>query len=116
MDKIYIGYFKSRSITYKIIMFPCTQCGLCCQNISSVIELKKFDIGNGVCKHYSIVDKSCKIYDLRPDICQIDKMYDLKYYKFFLKKDFYIKNADICNQLQNKYKLDSSYKVIIGED
>ncbi len=35
-------------------MFPCTGCGLCCQNIATVKELKEFDLGNGVCKFFDI--------------------------------------------------------------
>ena len=63
-------------------MFPCTSCGLCCQNISTVNELKEFDLGNGICKHFNINDNSCNIYETRPNICRIDKMYELKYIKY----------------------------------
>ena len=96
-------------------MFPCTSCGLCCQNISSVKELKKFDLGNGVCKYFDGISNQCTIYETRPDICRIDKMYQQKYNIFFSKKEFYIKNAEVCNQLQLQYQLDSKFKVIIGE-
>jgi Fe-S-cluster containining protein len=96
-------------------MFPCTACGLCCQNISTVDELKKFDLGNGTCKHYNIIDNNCKIYDTRPDICRIDKMYEIKYNNYFTKKDFYIENAKVCNQLQEKHRLDNSFRIILGE-
>jgi len=97
------------------MMFPCTSCGLCCQNISSVKELKKFDLGNGVCKYFDEISNQCTIYETRPDICRVDKMYQQKYNVFFTKKEFYIKNAEVCNQLQLQYQLDSKFKVIIGE-
>jgi hypothetical protein len=42
-------------------------------------------------------------------------MYQQKYNIFFSKKEFYIKNAEVCNQLQLQYQLDSKFKVIIGE-
>jgi Fe-S-cluster containining protein len=96
-------------------MFPCTNCGLCCQNISTIAELKEFDLGNGTCKYFDNITNSCKIYDTRPNICRIDKMYEIKYNNFFSKNDFYIENAKICNKLQEKYKLDNSFKVIIGD-
>jgi len=96
-------------------MFPCTSCGLCCQNISTVVELKEFDLGNGVCKHLDTLNNKCKIYETRPDICRIDKMYNMKYYKLYKKNDFYIENAKVCNKLQENYKLDDSFKVIIGD-
>ncbi len=96
-------------------MFPCTNCGLCCQNIATIEELKDFDLGNGTCKYFNVIDNSCKIYNTRPDICRIDKMYDIQYNIFFTKKDFYNENAKVCNELQEKYKLDNSFKVIIGD-
>jgi len=96
-------------------MFPCTGCGLCCQNISDIKELETFDLGNGVCKYFNILDNVCTIYEERPDICRVDKMFELKYQQFFTKKVFYQENARVCNLLQEKYKLDISFKIIIGE-
>jgi Fe-S-cluster containining protein len=96
-------------------MFPCTNCGLCCQNISSINELKDFDLGNGTCKYFDNISSSCKIYEARPNICRIDKMYEIKYNNFFTKNDFYIENSKVCNKLQEIYKLDNSFKVIIGD-
>jgi len=95
-------------------MFPCTSCGLCCQNISTVDELKEFDSGNGVCLYFNETDNTCKIYETRPSICRIDEMYQVRYIDFFSKKDFYIENAKVCNQLQLKNKLSSSFNIIIG--
>jgi Fe-S-cluster containining protein len=96
-------------------MFPCTQCGLCCQNISQIKELKDYDLGNGVCKYFDYVNNSCKIYENRPNICQIDKMFDIEYHKYFTKKEFYIKNAKVCNYLQEKANMDLSYRIKIEE-
>jgi Fe-S-cluster containining protein len=94
-------------------MFPCTKCGLCCQNIAHIPELKKFDLGNGVCKYYDAENKLCKIYENRPDICRVDKMYDLEYHKYFTRKEFYIENAKVCNMLQELAGVDKSYRVRI---
>lgn len=96
-------------------MFPCTSCGICCQNISLIEELKDFDIGNGTCKHYNVHNLKCDIYETRPNICRVEKMFDLKYHKFFSKKEFYVLNAKVCNELQAKYNMDNKYKIIIGE-
>ena len=95
-------------------MFPCTDCGVCCQNISNVIELKDFDMGNGVCCHYNIEHSHCSIYDCRPNICNIDKMFALKYYKEFSKQGFYNVNVQTCNDLQSKYGIDIKYRVEIN--
>ena len=96
-------------------MFPCTSCGLCCQNISLIKELKDFDLGNGACKYYSSIDSKCNIYETRPNICKVEKMFDLEYHKYFSKNEFYILNAKVCNELQKKYNLDKKYKIKIGE-
>ena len=96
-------------------MFPCSGCGLCCQNITGVEGLEKFDTGTGICEHFNISNNSCSIYDNRPDICNIDKMYKLKYNQFFTKHEFYYENARVCNLLQERYKLDDSFKIILGD-
>lgn len=97
-------------------MFPCTSCGLCCQNISKIEELKSFDLGNGVCKHCDPITTNCQIYDSRLNICSVDRMFELEYQKYFTKKAFYIENAKVCNTLQEKYGLDRSFNInIIGE-
>ena len=96
-------------------MFPCTGCGLCCQNISKVEELKSFDLGNGICKHFNSLKNECNIYDERPDICKVEKMFEIEYKKYFTKNEFYIENAKVCNALQKQYGLNKNFNVIIGE-
>ena len=65
------------------MIFPCTKCGLCCQNISSIPELKDYDLGTGICKYFDSITNGCEIYENRPLICRVDKMFDLKYHKFY---------------------------------
>jgi len=96
-------------------MFPCTGCGLCCQNIKNIVELKTYDLGNGTCKYFDHISNECKIYDDRPTICRVDKMFDLVYTKEFTQEEFYIRNAKVCNELQEKYKIDKSFRVKLGE-
>jgi len=96
-------------------MFPCTSCGLCCQNISNIKELERYDLGNGVCKYSDTISNLCTIYENRPDICRVDKMFDLVYSKEFTQEEFYIGNAKVCNDLQEQYKMDKSFRVKIGE-
>ena len=95
-------------------MFPCTGCGLCCQNISTIPELRNLDLGNGVCKYFNEKDSFCEIYKKRPDICRVDKMFEKKYQKYFLsKKEFYEENARVCNWLQKKYSFNLKFRVKI---
>ena len=76
--------------------------------------LKEFDRGDGICK-YLTDDKKCAIYEERPDLCRIDRMYEKVYSKYFSKQEFYIKNGEICNYLQEKHDLDKSYRIDIKE-
>lgn len=96
-------------------MFPCSSCGLCCQNITDVIELKDFNLGNGVCKHFNLITNSCDIYEDRPDICRVDKMFEIKYNKYFTKEEFYVENAKVCNKIQDQYQIDKIFRIKIGE-
>jgi len=97
-------------------MFPCSGCGLCCQNISTIKELKDYDLGNGTCRYFNRKTNECEIYDNRPDICRIDKMFNMKYHKYFTLEEFYIENAKVCNDLQNKYGLNESFRIKIEKD
>ncbi|GHQ18047.1 hypothetical protein VN0283_09800 [Helicobacter pylori] len=42
----------------KLLRFPCTSCGLCCKNITGIIELVGFDAGNG-CASFWIQKPIC---------------------------------------------------------
>jgi len=89
-------------------MFICDGCGLCCQNILNIKELNAFHNGDGVCIYLDKESMQCKIYETRPDVCRVDKMYDLVYHKEFkTKEQFYSVNMAICTILkeQNQEKL-----------
>ncbi len=78
--------------------FHCTSCGLCCKDITGIIELVGFDAGNGVCKFLDLETNLCKIYESRPLICRVDEAHK-KLYSHIPLKEFYAKNAEICNAL-----------------
>ena len=84
-------------------MFICTKCGLCCRNIDKIPEFAKFDMGNGVCIHLSN-DNLCNIYVVRPDICNIDRMYELFYKSILSKEEYERLNIEGCRALQNKQR------------
>ncbi|RVZ52993.1 YkgJ family cysteine cluster protein [Helicobacter pylori] len=92
--------------------FPCTSCGLCCKNIARIIELIEFGVSNGVCKFLDLETNLCKIYESLPLICRIDEVHK-KLYPHPLK-EFYAKNAEICNALQEANHMDISFRVIIN--
>lgn len=82
-------------------MFVCTKCGLCCRNIGEIPELADFHTGDGVCIHLSD-DNLCDIYSTRPDICNVDKMYELYYNKIMSKAEYEKINLDGCKALQSR--------------
>lgn len=84
--------------------FPCDSCGLCCQNIGHIKELKVFDRGDGVCIHFDSASKLCKIYKDRPLICRVEQMYQSVYSEFMTKERFYKLNQDVCKYLKDQNK------------
>ena len=94
--------------------FKCNRCGCCCKNIGYVEEASHLDRGDGVCKYYSDDKKMCTIYDFRPDICRVDKMY--KRFKDKMSYDEYLDlSYESCEQLREleKKKMENTEKIII---
>lgn len=81
-------------------LFHCTQCGLCCRHIDRVPQLAEFDLGNGTCRH--LKGNLCDIYDHRPEICQVDHMYEVYFKDKYTKEEFYKLNEEVCHLLQQK--------------
>ena len=71
------------------------------------------DRGDGACGHLS-EDNKCKIYDKRPDICRVDKMYEIRN-PSISRKEYYIENSKACHTLIDRLKLDKSYKIELKE-
>lgn len=90
--------------------FPCTRCGLCCQKIKGIAELEEFHSGNGKCKHYS-QHKGCLIYQKRPLVCRIDEGYEKLFSQLVGLKEYYQKNAEVCNSLQQEQDYPPRYRV-----
>lgn len=82
-------------------MFVCTKCGLCCRNIDEIPELVDFHTGDGVCIHLS-EDNLCDIYLTRPDICNVEKMFELHYNEVMSKVDYEKLNLEGCKALQSR--------------
>lgn len=80
--------------------FPCTQCGLCCQHVDKAIETRALDRGDGTCKHYNSASKHCAIYEQRPDICRIDRQYEINYAEKMSWEYFVVLNIQACEALQ----------------
>lgn len=74
--------------------FHCIKCGECCKNIRHIPQLTDFDDGTGVCIH--LKNKLCDIYESRPEICNVDLMYEKYFSRMYSKKDFYVLNEKVC--------------------
>lgn len=80
-------------------IFPCTQCGKCCKNISLSKETIFLDRGDGICKYFNTKDYLCSIYEKRPEICRINNQYQNHYKKIYSWSDFVEINLQVCNAL-----------------
>lgn len=75
-------------------------CGECCRHIDKIPQLSQYDIGNGTCRY--LENNRCLIYENRPEICRIDKMYAKYYSDKLTLKEFYDLNVKACNILKHK--------------
>jgi len=65
--------------------------------------------------YFNETTKECKIYQTRPNICKVDYMFEVQYFKYYSQERFYQLNAEVCNRLQKKFNLDKKYNVNLGE-
>lgn len=82
-------------------MFCCSKCGICCKNIAKIPELKEYDNGHGTCIHLR-KDNLCDIYPVRPDICNVEKMFELKYKNYMSRDEYDQLNQEGCMTLRSK--------------
>lgn len=83
----------------KEITFYCDMCGLCCKNLQNSELYKDLDRGDGQCIFLN--NNKCSIYDNRPDKCNVKKMYDLIFYKFYSLTEYYELNYQACQKLKS---------------
>lgn len=82
-------------------MFICSKCGICCRNIDKIPQLSKYHNGDGVCI-YLTDDNLCSIYDRRPDICNVNRMYEKEYKMIMTREEFDKLNMQGCKLLKQK--------------
>jgi Fe-S-cluster containining protein len=94
--------------------FPCTQCGCCCRQMGKIIKMGiefPYEVDeNGVCEMLTEENK-CKVYDNRPDICNISKM---AYLLSVDEDEFYKENINECNKMMDMTSISSNYRIIIN--
>ena len=82
--------------------FPCVQCGLCCQIVHLAAETRFLDRGDGTCRNFDVETKGCRIYAERPDICRVDRQYELRYFRQYSWDDFVSLNLKACRQIAER--------------
>lgn len=102
--------------------FKCTSCGACCALVGLAVNSARervlrgdqspltlevarfpFKIEGLRCENLN-PDNSCRIYDTRPDICRVDRMFDLHYSKQMSKKEYYGATEQQCRTLESLLK------------
>lgn len=82
-------------------IFNCSKCGLCCCNLKNSDIYNDLNDGTGVCIHFDKKSKLCKIYEYRPEKCNVDAMY--KYFRHLMTlTEYYELNYAACQQFQLK--------------
>lgn len=81
--------------------FPCNQCGECCRHIDQIPQLATFDLGNGICRY--LQGNLCSIYEIRPEICRVDIMYERYFKMLYTREEFYQMNIRGCQKLNPNY-------------
>lgn len=87
--------------------FKCDKCGLCCRclannpNIKGTV-LEKWDRGDGVCRHLT-KDNLCDIYDSRPDICNVDRLYHQLYKDSMTLDEYHEMQRNACEVIKKTF-------------
>lgn len=81
--------------------FHCDRCGLCCRMLKQVPQLAAFDRGDGVCKHLS--GNLCAIYETRPDVCNVEKMWPL-FAPVMSREEYDRTNMASCAKIKEAFK------------
>lgn len=85
-------------------MFNCTKCGACCRLVPDRV-LKAVGLpraNKGGCANLND-DNTCKIYNTRPLVCNVDGMYEALYSKKGMsKEEFYKLSEEECKKLEKQ--------------
>ena len=83
-------------------MFECNKCGLCCKHVNKSEIYSELDRGDGICKFFDVHTHLCEIYNNRPLVCNIDKMYDTYFSSQMTLEEYYKLNYESCEILRKE--------------
>lgn len=99
------------------LKFNCTGCAGCCKRVGQVIDKltkKEFPYGvkeDGSCDQL-LPDGKCNVYDTRPAICRVAKMYHvIGKTKGMTKREFFLQEAKTCNTFVEQDGLPEHFKI-----
>jgi Fe-S-cluster containining protein len=72
--------------------------------------LPENDRGDGVCRH--LKNNLCGIYDNRPLICNVGKMFELYFKSTMTEKQFILANLKVCKELAEQADDNITYERI----
>ena len=79
----------------------CTKCGECCRHIGNIPALAGYALEDGSCRF--LEGNLCSIYDRRPTVCNVGKIYEEFFRGKVSEEEFYEKNAEACQELQKRH-------------
>lgn len=80
--------------------FNCDGCGACCRLVADPL-LKLFNLpraANGGCGH--LVANKCSIYDSRPDVCSVRKMWEQNHRAVYSWEEYCAITEKVCDTLK----------------
>lgn len=83
---------------------------MCCQRVHLADETRFLDRGDGTCRNFVLATKSCAIYEERPDICRVDRMYVMRYASQYTWDEFVTLNFQACASLAPKTEMSIAEK------
>ena len=94
------------------IKFNCSGCGACCRRVNILPNFPEPINEDGSCSHLQ-EDNSCAIYEDRPEICHVEKMYDKRHFtmKELTRKEYYKENNRLCNEWIERDELDKKFLI-----
>ena len=106
--------------------YPCTGCGLCCMSAGKAVDnARKFVSENENANEYAkevaafpyqydetgrcemlAEDRSCMVYDDRPDICKIDVTWAKHKSSMVSLPEYYQQSIKVCNDMMREAGLE----------
>lgn len=103
------------------VIFPCTKCGLCCGRMGlAVIQARTMVLAGNTDKIVKEValfphefneitgrcsklnpDNTCSIYDTRPEICSVDKIWKNHHRHEMTLKQYQDKTFEVCKTMMD---------------